>query len=127
PGATWQHLLASPATNVFAGTVIKGIVVDPNDNGAIYAANDRFDTLGGVWRSTNGGNTWSQWFAEPCTTPPPDNSGCDGVWALAFDSLTNPSTLYIADKNGVRKSPTGPTPNWTQMYAPNACWRYPEN
>ena len=50
--------------DVFTNTMIRDVVIDPRNSGiaantTLYVATDRFDTLGGLWKSTDGGETWS--------------------------------------------------------------------
>jgi photosystem II stability/assembly factor-like uncharacterized protein len=55
-GATWT-VLTNPAPD---GSNISALAVDPTDSHLLYAgahADDNYD--GGLYRSTNSGNTWT--------------------------------------------------------------------
>src|SRR6266566_2429968 len=74
------------------GGTIVAIVVDPAAPATVYAG-----TLSGVYKSTNGGGSWS----------PINNGLIGGVQALAVDPLT-PAILYVGTSyGGVFKSING--------------------
>ena len=121
-GEHWQ-LFSGPG-NMLANTIIRDVVIDPHTSGiaantTLYVATDRFATLGGLWKSTDGGETWSLVLSEPCSNPSPL---CNGAWAVAIDPSTNPSTLYVADSSGVRRGDG--SGNWQLVYASNSNWNY---
>ncbi len=105
-GATWTLL----ARNLFAGAAISRIVVDPTNANVVYAAVNNssagFEGAVGVWKSTDGGNTWR------VLTPYGTQQSVDDVWDLALDP-SRPQTLYAAlgwfdaTRNGVFKSTNG--------------------
>lgn len=110
-GLNWDHL----GVNEFAGTVIRTVAVDPHASGStestkLYVAADRSNSSSGLWRSTDGGATWSRLLTR----------GYNGIWGLAVDPSTNPSSLYIADSTGVSKSTDGV--NWNLIYTSNSNW-----
>jgi photosystem II stability/assembly factor-like uncharacterized protein len=91
-GKTWQHL------GLRDGQQIGAIIVDPRDPNRVFAA-----VLGhpygpnqerGVFRSTDGGRTWTKALYKDENT---------GAIALAFDP-TNPQTIY-ADLWSARQGP----------------------
>ncbi len=55
-----QRLLLSADTFqnavIGAGGFLDGVIIDPNNNGVMYARTD----IGGLYKSTNGGNNWTQ-------------------------------------------------------------------
>lgn len=121
-GATWQQL----AESVFAGRCFTALVVDPSNRQRLYAgitnaggfpekAAARLHPLRngpvGVFRSTDGGSTWSQ-----LTTGIPNQACTD----LAIDP-TNPNIVYAAigrifgsPDNGIYKSTNGGD-SWTKL------------
>ena len=137
-GITWDSFIGAcptcnpPATNLFNWSIVRGLAIDPNVRFGgfhpIYVGIDRFTgSSGGVFRSTDRGMTWTLWFAEPCPSPPSD--GCDGVFGVAIDSLTTPSTLYLADVSGVWKNVSGDNDpsHWQHLFLGygnhNSGWR----
>ena len=95
-GVNWTHLSAP-----FAGTAIRKVIVDPNASGTtgkttLYLANGLSSTLAGLWVSENSGQDWTQLIV----------SSSNGIWDLAIDPTTTPSTIYFADSNGVFKGTT---------------------
>ena len=121
-GETWDHI-----PGPFSGSVITGIVADPNttaDHATLYVANDRLATEGGLWSSADRGNSWTLVQSEPCASPAP-TVGCNGVFRVAIDSSTTPSTIYIADAEGVKRK--GPREEiFTTIYPGNECWGSPD-
>jgi hypothetical protein len=94
-------LSAIPAYSSHGGVLAGALAIDPVTPTTLYAA-----TPGGVFKSTNGGASWSA-------------SGLSSVFSLVIDPLT-PTTLY-AGSYGVFKStdggaswnPTGGLPTWS--------------
>jgi photosystem II stability/assembly factor-like uncharacterized protein len=126
-GASWTLL---DNGGVFEGKTMAKIVIDPLDDQTLYAAVDDNGTNGsfslnngkasdtGIYKSTDGGMTWSDTTASISTT--------DVYSDLAIDPNT-PSTLYMAigtptgdgialgsDRNGVYKSTDSGT-TWTRL------------
>jgi photosystem II stability/assembly factor-like uncharacterized protein len=90
-GVTWTAAAAG-----LPGSTVKVLVIDPASPQTLYAGNDG----GGVFKSTNGGDSWFD-----------INNGLDAssdVTALAIDPDT-PSTLYMrgTDNDGVYKTTDG--------------------
>jgi len=108
-GATWSKPLGGAQ---FAGTSIRTIAVDPNAGAGltatVYVANGRSNSCG-LWRSTNGGTTWTRLRQEP---PP---SVEHGIYDVAIDSSKRPSTLYITEDDGTFKS-TDSGNSWTLIH-----------
>ena len=77
---TWSNI--SPS-----GGFVSSVQFHPNISSEIWASGD---DSGGLYRSTNGGNSWIL-----LTTPPPDHS----TYSLAFDP-SNPLTLYAPNHFG---------------------------
>ena len=90
-------LRASAETEVAAGWTPLGpgniggrtraLIINPNDPNIMYAAG----VSGGVWKSTNGGQTW---------TPIADLLGNITVSSLTFEP-GNPNTIYVGTGEGV--------------------------
>jgi large repetitive protein len=88
-GGSWQP--AGPSLQVGgAFPQVRAFVFDPANANVIYAG-----TTGGVYVSTNNGDSWA-----------PSNSGLSSlfVWDLAGDPLSGPTILYAATAGGVFKS-----------------------
>ena len=107
-GTNWTRL-SSP----FTGTAIRKVMVDPNASGTtgnttLYLASGS-STLSGLWKSVNSGQDWTQLVA----------SSSNGIWDIAIDPTTNPSTIYYADGNGVFK---GQGSSFTQINYSNQNW-----
>ena len=98
-GSTWSSPLGETQ---FEGTSIRAIAIDPHGSHSqsattLYVANG-CDHGCGLWRSSDSGVTWSQVY-------PIDNGVVDdGVYDVAIDAETQPSTLYLTGKNGTFKS-----------------------
>lgn len=86
-GSTWSSPLGE---NRFRETSIRAIAIDPN--GVVYVANG-CDHGCGLWRSNDSGVTWSPLYQFE-----------DGVYDVAIDATTRPSTLYLTGKGGTFKS-----------------------
>jgi photosystem II stability/assembly factor-like uncharacterized protein len=98
-GSTWSSPLGIAE---LAGTYIKTIAIDPNASSGqfmttLYVANGGTNNCG-LWRSTNGGTTWKRLRQGP----PPSVS--HGIYDVAIDSSTYPSTLYVTEDDGTFKS-----------------------
>jgi photosystem II stability/assembly factor-like uncharacterized protein len=108
-GATWSKPLGSAQ---FAGTSIRTIAIDPNTGAGltatVYVANGGSNSCG-LWRSTDGGTTWTRLRQGP---PPSVNHGMHDV---AIDSSKRPSTLYITEDDGTFKS-TDSGNSWTLIH-----------
>lgn len=94
-------------TNGWAPQVVQ-ILIDPSNPNIVYAGTDQ-----GVYRSTNGGETWE-----------PRNGGLGGYGDLVISGIarhpTNPNTLYIATWGyGLFRS-TDAGLNWTRLTDPLA-------
>jgi photosystem II stability/assembly factor-like uncharacterized protein len=101
-GTTWHRL----GTH-FAGTYIRTIAVDPNTReslATVYVANGCTDTCG-LSRSTNSGRTWTQLYQVH-----------NGIYDVAIDASTHPSTLYVTEDDGTFKS-TDSGQSWTPIHS----------
>lgn len=83
----WQNIGPAPMRNSAMGKQpidvsgrTRAIVIDPRDSNVIYIGT----ALGGVWKSTNGGTSW---------TPLTDNQPSLAIGALALDP-NNPDIVY---------------------------------
>lgn len=84
---------------------VSRILFDPNDPTVIYATLAAFGTPAqNVFRTTISGSTWTD-ISPPVNTP---------VNALALDSATNPTTIYIGNDLGVMRSLDGGA-SWTVL------------
>jgi photosystem II stability/assembly factor-like uncharacterized protein len=98
-GSTWSSPLGETD---FYGTNIRKIAIDPN--GSVYVANGCYSNCG-LWRSSDSGVTWSQ-LRKPLY----------GVYDVAIDATTSPSTLYLTEDRGTFKSiDSGQT--WTLIHS----------
>ena len=93
-GSTWSSPLGETQ---FEGTSIRAIAIDPNNSNSqfsttVYVANGCTDGCG-LWRSNDSGVSWSRLYQVG-----------DGVYDVAIDATTQPSTLYLTGKNGTFKS-----------------------
>jgi photosystem II stability/assembly factor-like uncharacterized protein len=78
----WNNLGPSSSNgSYFDSGRLSGIVTHPDDGNVIYVAS----AGGGVWKTTNGGNSWS---------PKTESVGSLGCGALAMDPF-DPDTLYL--------------------------------
>ena len=112
-GQSWQLL----GSNTFVGLAFANIVVNPSNPNLVYAAagftktDENHPQTGtpGIYRSTNGGQSW-ELLASACGT-----NGCASSSALVMPS-NNPNTLYAAfDGYGIYKSTDGGA-NWDQSF-----------
>ena len=107
-GQTW----ALRGQNEFGGIVISAIAINPNNTNIVYAATTIIaqpegpaSPTRGVFRSTDGGNTWAPLLT--CTT-------CYGVTDLVMEDA-NPQILYAgAAGYGIFKTTDGGD-NWAQL------------
>jgi photosystem II stability/assembly factor-like uncharacterized protein len=100
-GTTWHSLGA-----YFAGTYIGKIAVDPNTReplATVYVANNCTGTCG-LSRSTNSGRTWTRL-----------RQVTNGIYDVAVDASTHPSTLYVTEDDGTFKS-TDSGNSWTLIH-----------
>ena len=117
-GDNWDlltgHCKSCNEDNVFVGTLIRSITVDPNfsnlnSGSVIYAAIDHSSSWSGLWRSEDGGDSWEPEFTT---------SSYNGIWDLAVDQDT--STVYIADSNGIYQKQFGG--DWELIQSANSNW-----
>ena len=97
-GSTWSSPLGQTP---FKETDIRAIAIEPN--GSVYVANG-CDHHCGLWRSNDSGVTWSPLYQFD-----------DGVYDVAIDATTQPSTLYLTGQSGVFKS-TDSGHSWTLIH-----------
>jgi photosystem II stability/assembly factor-like uncharacterized protein len=92
-GQTW-HV---SNLGMLSSTIIRAIAVDPANSSTVYAGSNFY----GVYKSTNGGNTWAS-----------KGNGLLGgtILSLAIDP-TNTSTIYAGTVQGIYKS-TDAGENW---------------
>jgi photosystem II stability/assembly factor-like uncharacterized protein len=104
-GSTWSSPLGE---NEFKDKYIRAIAIDPNASRsrfatAVYVATG-CDSGCGLWRSNDSGVTWSQVYPAR-----------NGVYDVAIDAATRPSTLYITEDHGTFKS-TDSGQSWASIH-----------
>src|SRR5207302_8419179 len=83
-GDSWTPLGPAPLPNGFGGAVsgrVTSVIVDPTNSSKVYLGTAQ----GGVWRSLDGGTTWTAIF---------DNAQSMAIGALAV-APSSPTTLYV--------------------------------
>jgi hypothetical protein len=112
-GSTWTLEQGNAGKNEFVGYGISQIAVDPQDPNTVYvavSANPGNFGNAGIWKSTDGGSTWTN------TTATPIGGTFDQWTGLVIDPTTTGggATLWAADGNlggslalGVYKSTDG--------------------
>ena len=121
-GATWT---LDNAGGAFTGRSVSKIAIDPTSNGLIaYAAIGQVGMNGtsgntGIWKTTNGGLTWTN-----TTAAAPNNLSSTDPWTDVVVDPNNPLTVYAAEGNangaagnGVYKSLDGGA-TWTLLNGP---------
>jgi len=100
-GTTWFHLDSLP---MFRMTDIKYAPASPPGTQILIASgwsDSRVINGGGIWRSTDGGMTWS----KPATANPPVGAGCSthaNTWGIAFESGS--TNVYVGTDCGLAVS-----------------------
>ncbi|HKQ57299.1 MAG TPA: FlgD immunoglobulin-like domain containing protein, partial [Candidatus Eisenbacteria bacterium] len=115
-GAHWTQL---PATANAGFHWVNEVVISPNDHLRLYAA-----TRHGVWRSPDGGVSWTLVLANPtyATAPAVSNGSSSGCTDIAIRTDRNPDVLFAAfgifDPDGLfRSDDSGDT--WLGYALPN--------
>lgn len=102
-GDTWS----SVGAGVFGDRIVTAVLIDPNDSQSLFvAASSRFGD-GYVWKSTNGGASWSQainvqsgWYN--LKAGPADVNGKRAFYAIANG---NSPRIYVSKDQGVTWAP----------------------
>src|SRR5881392_1547827 len=107
-GAHWRHVDAFPGPRV---TYVSFFASDPTIMLVTTGFDTRMQRGGGIWRSTDGGATWS----EPPTSIPPITSRCpERVSANGISWEPGTATVWVAADCGLMRSrDRGET--WTQI------------
>ena len=118
-GATWTQLASTVSPAVGQGFYwVNDIVISPNDHERVYAA-----TRHGVWRSPDGGGSWTLVLANPTyvTGPAMSQGSSTGCTDLVVRSDRNPDALWAAfgsfDSDGLFRSDTGGD-SWVRYSTP---------
>jgi photosystem II stability/assembly factor-like uncharacterized protein len=89
-GATWtEHTILEN------GARANDIQVDPSDSQTAYVALNAFSLMGNVFRTVDGGTTWTNISGNLPNEP---------VWSIQIDAMTTPHTLYAGADDGVYAS-----------------------
>jgi xyloglucan-specific exo-beta-1,4-glucanase len=98
-GRTWQisDLPIQLASNQNGRNMGERLAVDPDDDSILYLASP----ANGLWRSTDGGSTWSQVTSFPVTSTPDDI----GLSFVTFDPASSrrgepTRTIFVGDATG---------------------------
>jgi xyloglucan-specific exo-beta-1,4-glucanase len=98
-GRTWQisDLPIQLASNQNGRNMGERLAVDPGDDSILYLASP----ANGLWRSTDGGTTWSQVTSFPVTSTPDDI----GLSFVTFDPASSrrgepTRTIFVGDATG---------------------------
>ncbi len=103
-GANWQNLVGSFEPRVSQPKLFVDLVFNPKDSRTIYLAG-RNDSGEGVYRSTDGGNTWAMsWFGR-------------GITKLAINPQ-NPKILFAGGQGGAIYESTDGGENWSLVLNP---------
>jgi photosystem II stability/assembly factor-like uncharacterized protein len=117
-GQTWSFISGYALT--LSSLYVQGLIIHPSNNNIVYAAcgvSYRPNDPGkGVWKTVDGGNTWTQALSTV------NYSGNDNIrWGgecLAFDPA-NPEIIYTGGReSGIYKSINGGA-SWNLIAAPN--------
>lgn len=108
-GLTW-----APLIDHLPQIGVSGIAIDHNNSDVIYIAtgdDDASDSITiGVWKSIDGGTTWSETGLNPTNTPQKMND--------IYIHPTNSNILWVATSSGVFKT-TDAGQNWTNTQSGN--------
>jgi hypothetical protein len=91
---TWTNTIA----NGLPAATVTDIAVSPTSPSTAWAALGNFGAFGHLWRTTNSGGTWTDVSGNLPNAP---------ISAVAVDSRTSPSTLYVGTDVGVFWSTDG--------------------
>lgn len=118
-GANWE-----PLTDLMPNLAFTCLTFDPQNPNTLYAATGESSSLigrikgGGIFKSTDGGNTWSHLSAT--------NTENFAYINKLVVSPNNSQRLYAATENGLFRSTDGGA-NWSRLLTnpngfPEACW-----
>jgi photosystem II stability/assembly factor-like uncharacterized protein len=109
-GQTWSNLGRSD----FGIRAVSSIVIDPDNTQIIHAATGRGSQGSGwIWRSTNGGNTWTRAFNTTSNWAKLDYSApnAGSRWLYAAGSGNGGTIFRSSDRGATWSQLTGPSPN----------------
>ncbi len=107
-GETWAEINHGLTASQGNSPLIHGLAIDPQNPSLLYAAVEGEGYPSGMFRSTDGGDSWTA-INDGLET----NEGSRPVYALAMDPET-PSTLYAGTAGGVFRSTDGGD-SWTAI------------
>lgn len=109
----------TPVSGNWENMVVTAIAADPSNPSILYAGTGdsyNYETGGGIWKTTDGGNTWSRLSS---TIPSGNSPAISQAFAYIQRILvTNTGTIFVATRYGVTKSADGGT-TWNYVLAPN--------
>ncbi|MBD2700232.1 DUF11 domain-containing protein [Spirosoma sp. BT702] len=111
--ATW-----TPVSDTWENTVITALAADPSNPQVMYAGTgDTYDGLagGGIWKTTNGGVTWTRLSSSiPGGNYPGVNQGLSYIQRIVVNST---GKVFVATRYGIVQSSNGGT-SWSYALAP---------
>jgi len=113
-GATWSQLGATTGTNY---DYITKIIVDGSGN-VIVGTKSQYINNGGVYRSTNGGTSFTEVLERYTASAAAEYDRCADV-EMAADGKTFYASMGIFSTDGIYKS-TDSAKTWTRVYDANA-------
>jgi len=107
-GLSWQHLSNTAANGIDfrIQRTVNAIAPDPHHQGVLVTGS----RSNGLWRSTNGGVTWTQVFTPPTIDVPPFNSTAGAV-VVDGEGATYPAPVTV-----VRFAPNTPDLVYAGVY-----------
>ncbi|QMW03478.1 DUF11 domain-containing protein [Spirosoma foliorum] len=112
--ATWTSV-----SDTWENTVVTALAADPSNPQVMYAGTGdgyNYVTGGGIWKTTNGGTTWSRLTS---TIPSGNSPSINYSFGYIQQIIVNGSgQVFVATRSGIVRSVDGGT-SWTYALAPN--------
>ncbi|WP_332369056.1 hypothetical protein [Spirosoma telluris] len=112
--ATW-----TPVSDTWENTVVTALAADPSNPQVMYAGTGdayNYVTGGGIWKTTNGGTTWTRLTSTiPGGNPPIINYSFGYIQQIVVNTS---GQVFAATRLGLVRSVDGGT-SWTYALAPN--------